>query len=77
MRDRRREFGVSLRALRRERRMSQERLALEADVELHQVSDIEQGKISPRLDTVLRIADALGADVRLTENGIETHHNAA
>ena len=52
--------------------MSQERLAIEADVQIAQVSEIERGLISPRLDTVMRIAAALNADVRLLENDIES-----
>ncbi|MGW0668168.1 helix-turn-helix domain-containing protein [Streptomyces sp. NPDC002746] len=40
--------------------LSQEQVALRAGIRIATYSDIEQGHSSPLLDTLIRIADALG-----------------
>ena len=60
--DRRRAIGNHIRAARREvrPRLSQERLAELAGMDRQAINRIEQGHQSPLLDTLIRIADALG-----------------
>ncbi len=55
----RQEFGASLRRHREERRLSQEALAERAGVDRKLIYRTELGQTSPRLDAVVRIADAL------------------
>jgi len=52
-------FAVVLRELRRKRGLSQQALALEADVDRTFVSLLERGKRQPSLDTLFRLAAAL------------------
>lgn len=56
-----RKFGLKLRALRLEREMSQEQLAEAAGMSRDAIARLELGGRWPRLDTVLRLRDALGA----------------
>lgn len=53
-------FGVVLRELRQERKMSQEALALEADLQRNYVSLIERGINQPTITTIFKLAAALG-----------------
>lgn len=55
-----REFGVRLRNLRRERNMSQEKLANLAEITISQVSRIERGEVNPTLSTLDVIAKSIG-----------------
>jgi transcriptional regulator with XRE-family HTH domain len=57
-------LGVRLKQLREERGLTQERLALEADVTVSTLSRIERDAASPRWSTVSKIADALGINLR-------------
>ncbi len=52
-------FGAHLRALRKSRKMSMEKLALEAGVDYSQIFDIEHGKINTTISTIHLIAKAL------------------
>lgn len=65
-------FGVVLRALRRERQLSQEDLALEAGLQRNYVSLLERGLNSASLKTLFKLAKALDVSaaeiVRLTES---------
>jgi transcriptional regulator with XRE-family HTH domain len=54
-----RAFGAHLRALRKERGLSQEELGWKADLELSQISRIERGIINTSLSQILAIAQAL------------------
>ncbi|MEU7149236.1 helix-turn-helix transcriptional regulator [Streptomyces sp. NPDC045456] len=58
---RRRAVGEQIRRVRRQRSLSQEQLAERAGLDRKTVSRIENGRISPPLDYLLLIADALGA----------------
>jgi transcriptional regulator with XRE-family HTH domain len=58
-------YGRALRQLRTERRLSQEALAHQADLDRTYVSGIERGERNPSLDNVLKLTDAL--EVRLSE----------
>jgi transcriptional regulator with XRE-family HTH domain len=70
-------FGLRLRELRAERRVSQERLARRTGINRVTIGKLEQGASDPRLSTILRLADGLDmppeALVRgLSENWGET-----
>jgi transcriptional regulator with XRE-family HTH domain len=53
-------FGIVLREIRKERGMSQEALALEADLQRNYVSLIERGINQPTISTIFKLAAALG-----------------
>lgn len=53
-------FGQVLAELRRDRGLSQERLALEAGYHRTYVSLLERGKYSPSLDAIVHLARVLG-----------------
>ena len=52
-------FGRVLRKLRRERGVSQEALALEADLQRNYISLIERGINQPKITTIFKLAAAL------------------
>lgn len=52
--------GKNVRRLRREKGLTQEQLAFEADLDLTYVGGIERGKRNPSLLVMARIAAALG-----------------
>lgn len=53
------EFGKRLRAWRKAKNLSQEKLALEASLDYSYVNEIENGKINPGLITIMALAEAL------------------
>ncbi|MEU6294808.1 helix-turn-helix domain-containing protein [Streptomyces erythrochromogenes] len=57
---RRRRIALQIRAAREYRNMTQERLANLMGMDRPSYTLLEQGRVSPRLDTLLRISDALG-----------------
>jgi transcriptional regulator with XRE-family HTH domain len=59
----RRTLGGNVRRLRRERELSQEALAFEAEIDRTYVSQIERGVINPSLLILWKISAALGVDV--------------
>lgn len=54
------DLGIAIQQLRRQRGLSQERLALDANVDRRYMSDIENGKRNISLDIMERIAKQLG-----------------
>jgi transcriptional regulator with XRE-family HTH domain len=58
---RRRAIGDRIRAARLDANLSQETVALRAGIRIATYSNIEQGHASPKLDTLIRVADAIGA----------------
>ena len=56
-------FGRTLKVIREDRELSQERLAELARVDRTYVSMIERGKRQPTLEVAKRFADALGLDL--------------
>jgi len=52
-------FGKNVRKLRQQRKLTQEQLAFEAEIDLTYVGGIERGKRNPSLLVMARIADAL------------------
>ncbi|WP_354273112.1 helix-turn-helix domain-containing protein [Stenotrophomonas rhizophila] len=55
-------FGEVLREVRTERSISQQDLALEADLDRTYISLLERGLRQPTLSTIISLADAMGAD---------------
>lgn len=53
-------FGETLRFERRRRELSQEQLALEAEISMTYVGEIERGEKMPSIEVVVRLAKALG-----------------
>ena len=62
--DRKQLFGLRLQALRKERGLSQERLAELIDRSKDAVSKMERGINLPAFDTLLRLSDQLGVSLR-------------
>jgi len=52
-------FGTALKRVRKEAKISQEKLALEAGLERVHISRLERGLFQPSLSTIFAIADAL------------------
>jgi HTH-type transcriptional regulator / antitoxin HipB len=63
------ELIAQLRARRAELRLTQEHLAEVSGLNRRVIGQLERGEISPRFDTVLRIARALGLDIELHPRG--------
>ena len=57
-------FGNHLRQLRKDKNLSLEALAFEAEVEISQVFRIEKGIINPTLSTLSAFAKALGLSLK-------------
>lgn len=67
-------LGQALRTIRSERELSQETVALDADMEPSWLSHIESGRRNPSWSTVQRIAAALGvrvSDIALRAEEVE------
>lgn len=63
-----RTFGEKMRQLRKEKGLSQEKLALDIEMDLTSVNEIERGHRSPKLITMYKIAQALGVSLsKLTD----------
>jgi y4mF family transcriptional regulator len=60
------QLGLSLRAARKQLGLTQSQLALAAGVGIRFIVDLEAGKPTLRLETVLRVIDALGGEIMLT-----------
>jgi transcriptional regulator with XRE-family HTH domain len=58
------EFGVRLATIRKERSMSQEKLAWEAGVGDNQIGRIERGEVNPSLRQIFRICKALKIEAK-------------
>lgn len=58
-------FGEAIRTHRKERKISQERLALDCDLQRSFISRIERGISQPTLVTIFEIAKALGTEPAL------------
>jgi transcriptional regulator with XRE-family HTH domain len=53
-------LGMLIYKLRKERNLSQERLALEANIDRTRTGEIERGEANPTIDTLAQIAKVLG-----------------
>ena len=58
-------LGQQVRALRRQRRLTQEQLAELAGVSLQHIGEIERGQGNPTLNSLVKLSDAL--DISLSE----------
>ena len=72
------ELGDALRSARKRLGLTQPRLALAAGVGVRFIVDLESGKPTVRLDSVLRVIDALGGVINLeglpsSANEVYTH----
>jgi transcriptional regulator with XRE-family HTH domain len=56
-------FGERMKQLRKKKELSQEKLALDIDMDLTSVNEIENGHRSPKLITMYKIAQALGVSL--------------
>ncbi|MDE3068757.1 MAG: helix-turn-helix transcriptional regulator [Verrucomicrobiota bacterium] len=59
----RRLLGEAIRAIRKKANLTQEKLAEKADLSAIFISRVERGKESPSVDSLVKIAGALGARV--------------
>ncbi|MFF4246205.1 helix-turn-helix domain-containing protein [Streptomyces sp. NPDC001822] len=60
---RRRAVGERIRAVRLHASLTQEQVSLRSGIGLASYNRIEQGHASPMLDSLIRIADAIGVDL--------------
>jgi len=60
VRARRLQIGVQIRAAREHAGLTQETIALRSGIRITTVSDIEQGHRAAQIDTLIRMADAIG-----------------
>jgi transcriptional regulator with XRE-family HTH domain len=63
MRDWRAVFGRNVRKYRQQRKLTQEQLAFESEIDLTYMGGIERGKRNPSLLVMARIADALSVSL--------------
>ncbi len=63
MRDWQAILGKNVRRIRQQRKLTQEQLAFEAQIDLTYVGGIERGKRNPSLLVMARIADALSVSL--------------
>ena len=61
------QLGDALRAARKQLRLTQPQLALAAGVGVRFIVDLESGKPTLRLENVLRVIDALGGELQLSD----------
>ena len=66
------QLGMRIKYLRSLKRMSQEDLALEANVNKNYLSDLERGTRNPTIKVLEKIANALAISLEELFRGIET-----
>ena len=66
------QLGMRIRYLRKEKKMSQLDLALEAEVNKNYISDLERGCRNPSILVLERIAKALDVSLEILFQGIES-----
>ncbi|EKM3681183.1 TPA: helix-turn-helix transcriptional regulator [Vibrio parahaemolyticus] len=64
MKDLAKKFGHNVRSMRKDKGISQDKLALTADIDRSYVGRIERGEVNITLEKVYQIATVLGCDVR-------------
>lgn len=57
-------FGNRMKELRKKKGLSQEKLALDIEMDLTSINEIENGHRSPKLITMYKISRALGVNLR-------------
>jgi transcriptional regulator with XRE-family HTH domain len=71
-----RRFGDNIKSLRRELALSRAALARKADLGLDTLLRLESGQSAPRLDTLLKVADALETDPGQLLRGLRERNTA-
>lgn len=56
------DFGINLKRVRREKKMSLRQLAASTELEHAQISRMEKGEVNPTLSTIIFLAEALQVD---------------
>lgn len=64
MKDLAEKFGANLRSIRKSKGVSQDKLALSADIDRSYVGRIERGEVNITLDKAYKIASVLECDIR-------------
>ncbi|MGX9417463.1 helix-turn-helix domain-containing protein [Vibrio sp. RC27] len=64
MKDLAKKFGVNIRNMRRDKGISQDKLALSADIDRSYVGRIERGEVNITLEKAYQIAAVLQCDVK-------------
>ncbi|MGR5302925.1 MULTISPECIES: helix-turn-helix domain-containing protein [Vibrio] len=64
MKDLAKKFGAKLRGIRRDRGVSQDQLALTADIDRSYIGRIERGEVNITLEKAYQLAEVLECDVR-------------
>ena len=70
------QLGQTLRAARKQLGLTQSQLALAAGVGLRFIVDLEAGKPTLRLETVLRVIESLGGEVNLSGLPVAAEDNS-
>lgn len=71
------QLGDALRTARKRLGLTQPQLALAAGVGVRFIVDLESGKPTVRLESVLRVIDALGGTLQLSGLASSAHENQA
>ncbi len=66
------QLGMRIRFLRKEKKLSQEDLALEANINKNYLSDLENGRRNPSFEILEKLAVALGISLSELFKGIES-----
>ncbi|EGQ7905445.1 helix-turn-helix transcriptional regulator [Vibrio alginolyticus] len=64
MKDLAKKFGDNVRSIRKDRGISQDKLALAADIDRSYVGRIERGEVNITLEKAYKIAQVLSCDIR-------------
>ncbi len=64
MKDLAKKFGQNVRSIRKNKGISQDKLALSADIDRSYVGRIERGEVNITLEKAYQIAQVLGCDIR-------------
>lgn len=64
MKDLAKKFGDNVRSMRKDKGISQDKLALTADIDRSYVGRIERGEVNITLEKAYQIAEVLGCDIR-------------
>lgn len=73
----RQRFGAKLRAMRQERRLSQQALADRSELAVDTVRRVESGSFSPSLETLSRLAFGLEMSLGTMFNRVDGHRDEA
>lgn len=63
------DIGTRIKELRKEKKMTQAELAAHAEISRSYLADVEAGRYNPSLDTLTRLAQALGIEVPVLFKG--------